>query len=760
MANILPGDFWDADQRVKPDVPLGNGKTGYMYHLGRGPSWSGRTGETAVDTIYMDPMQLMDLFKGMGTSQPTGQQMINELNYRGLKPDVDYRMLPHQISTGVRAADQNPAVGNGRALWNALVRGSTNLVTSGQAGNIRNAINLNNVTQSAYDVGGAGDRVTDLAAELEKLRRGDLIGQTEETILSRAPMVSQIGLPGAFTMAAGRGYYPLGGYTRFVRDENDPTYVEDMDALKQAQASVDAQQKYNEETKRERQTIENLKGVFRYPPRTLSPGGRESGDPRLIDPDYFEMARWTLSMTPEQRAAVTPEILDAKVKQMRIARRSKDIVDAFMAKAKTETFLKDYSGGSAASKTYGAEGAGYGDVWDEHGLAGLTTLLAEQGLESAPSTAATMLATTVAGLATGGSGAAVALAMGGTTAWTASGSNFTNAFREWAANQNIPGGIKLEELGDRDSVSYKNLMTIANNDPVLFMQQMDKMANEGDKRAIAEGVVTIALNKAGDFVTGKVMDKAPKGWMKEGSPIWAARGSLRRPSQLFSKEVWSRSLGPKLAHAGLHTSWEAVEEGLTDVMTSIAVGDDIDLKQALSSFLVGGMMGGASNFVGGRANVDDPMAEIRTKVLNNEGGIDEVAAQIAKNTGMDPKRAKAAIIRAKHMMDQFDELMAKQDPKKRRDPAFRKQMLDWYLQGARKVDKGKFLDNQQADQQQIALANARSILNAHMEEFKTQQLEAVTPGNVKPDPMIKASKDFIFNQNSNPAPGYDPARYR
>jgi hypothetical protein len=258
----------------------------------------------------------------------------------------------------------------------------------------------------------------------------------------------------------------------------------------------------------------------------------------------------------------------------------------------------------------------------------------------------------------------------------------------------------------------------------------------------------------------KLRAKAPAGWIKEGSPLWAARGSIRRPSQLVSGEVWRKSLGPKLANAGLNTGWEAVEEGLTEVMTSIAVGDDIDLKTALSSFLVGGIMGGTSNFVAGRANVDDPMATIRTQILNSEGGIDEVAAQIARNTGMDPKRAKAAIIRAKTMMDQFDELMAKQDPKLQRNPAFRKQMLDSYLQGARKVDKGKFLDNHKADQQQVALADARKAHAILLEELRTQKLEAWSPGNVTPDPRIKTTGDFIFKQNSNPAPGYDPARYQ
>jgi len=752
MANI---NFWDADQKLLPSVKLPSGQTGHMFHLARGSSDTGPPGTTAVDTAYIDPRLLAtDPFKNIGGM--TGADFRRELALQGRQDDAAF--LPYQIPSGVQAPDQNPAVGNGRSLWNALVRGSTNLVTSGQSGSIRDAINANNVTKSAYDVGGAGDRVTDLATELELIGRGDLIGQTQEQILARAPMKTEVGLPG-FTMAAGRGYYPQGGYTRSVRDETDPTYVQDTGSLTQAKEAVAAQEDYNEKTKVERQAIENLKGVFTYPPITLG-GGRESGDHRLSNPDHLQIAKWTLSMTPEQRAAVTPQILEAKVKQVRNARRAKDIVDAFMAKAKTETFLKDYSGGSAASKTYGEDGAGYGSVWDKHGLAGLSTLLAEQGLESAPSTAATMLATTIAGIATGGSGAAGMIAMGGSTAIMGSGGNFTGAFQKWAASQDIEGGIKMEDLGNANSPSFKNLITIANRDPVLFMQQMDKMTSEGDKRALAEGVVAIGLNKLGDFGMSKVKANLPAGAIKEGSPLWAARGSFRRPSQLVNPEVWRKSLGPKLGHAALGTSWEAVEEGLTEILTSVAVGDDIDLKTALSSFLVGGLMGGTSNFVAGRANVDDPMAIVRTQILNNEGGIDEVAAQIARNTGMPVAKAKSAIIRAKNLMDQFDEHMSKQDPKLQRNKAFRDGEYKRYMAGAMKVDKHGFLVNHRPDQQQVALADARKAHAILLEELRTQKLEAWSPGNVAPDPRIKTTGDFIFNQNSNPAPGLNPARYK
>lgn len=753
MANI---NFWDADQKLLPSVKLPSGQTGHMFHLARGSSDTGPPGTTAVDTAYIDPRLLAtDPFKNIGGM--TGADFRRELALQGRQDDAAF--LPYQIPSGVQAPDQNPAVGNGRSLWNALVRGFTNLATSGQSGSIRNALNDNNITKSAYEVGGAGDRVTDLAKELELIGRGDLTGQTQEQILARAPMKTEVGLPG-FTMSAGRGYFPQGGYTRSVRDETDPTYVQDTGALTQAKEAVAAQDSYNRETKKERSAIDSLKSMFTNPPQTLNMN-REFGDPRLqIDQDHRQLARWALSMTPEQRAAVTPEVLETVVKQTRTASRAKEIVRVFTNKANTESFLKDYQGGSAASKTYGEDGAGYGSVWDKHGLAGLSTLLAEQGLESAPSTAATMLATTIAGIATGGSGAAAMIAMGGSTAIMGSGGNFTGAFQKWAASQDIEGGIKMEDLSNADSPSFKNLITIANRDPVLFMQQMDKMTSEGDKRALAEGVVAIGLNKLGDFGMGKVKASFPSGALKEGSPLWALRGSIRRPSQLASGEVWRKSLGPKLGHAALGTSWEAVEEGLTEVLTSVAVGDDIDLKTALSSFLVGGLMGGASNFVAGRSNVDDPMAIVRTQIINNEGGIDEVAAQIARNTGMPVAKAKSAIIRAKHLMDQFDEHMSKQDPKLQRNKAFRDAEYKRYMAGAIKVDKHGFLVNHRPDQRQVALADARKAHGMLLDELRTQKLEAWTPGSVKPDPNIKATGDLIFNLNSNTPPGHDPARYK
>ena len=712
-----------------------------MFHLERSQAThrGANKGDTGVNTVYMPGAQLVDLFKGMG-KLPTGPEFVAEAGRRGLQPGIDYKMAPGQLPDSIRAADQNPPVGDGRALWNGLVRGGTNLWFGYESGKIRDAMVDSQITNAAYNVGGAGDRVTDLSRELDLLGRGDLTGQTRETLLARAPKVKKI---------LRNGYAPTVHVHEYEGpDEEDPTFVSDSETLAEAQAAVDKQQKFTEETAHERRAIQQLEGVFTYPPITLG-GGQYSSDPRLDHPDGFEMAKWVKSMTPEQRAATTPKMVTAKGKQIRTARRAKEIVDAFSAKAKTEQFLKDYQGTSKAAAIYGKEDAGYGTVKDELGWRGVAVLLAEQGLESAPSTVATMAATAVAGALTGGSGIAVAVGMGGSTTAMGMGGNFTSAFGKWVTTQDRD--IKLSDLGNHNSASFQKLLALADKDPVTFMDQMDQMTAAGDKRAIAEGITAVALNKLGDFGMSKLDDVVPKGLFKEGSPLWAMRGTIRRPRQLADGFFWRKSLGPKLANAAKNSGWEAVEEGLTEVITSIAVGDEIDPKTALSSFFVGGLMGGTSNFVAGVQNVDDPLALLSKKVLNNELGMDEVAKQISRNTGMPVKHAKAAILRAQEKMKDWEKI--KQSLPQASWASEKKKFL------AGLADPSGALKHHDPDKQQIHMADARAAREALLEELKVQRLEAFSPGKVKPDPRIKEIGDYLMIQNSNLAPGYDPARY-
>ena len=721
-----------------------------MFHLERSQAThrGANKDDTGVNTVYMPGGQVMDLFKGMG-KLPTGPEFVAEAGRRGWQDGRDYRMVPYQH--GIRAADQNPPVGDWRAMWNGLVRGGTNLWFGYESGKIRDAMVDSQLTNAAYNVGGAGDRVTDLSRELDLLGRGDLTGQTRETLLARAPTVKRKGVPPGVAMTAEERRVLGRMYTNHEyeeKDREDPTFVSDSETLAEAQAAVDKQQKFNEETAHERKAIQQLEGVFTYPPTTLG-GGRYSGDPRLDHPDSFEMAKWVKSMTPEQRAATTPEMVTAKGKQIRTARRAKEIVDAFSAKAKTEQFLKDYQGASKAAAIYGKEDAGYGTVNDELGWRGVAVLLAEQGLESAPSTVATMAATAVAGALTGGSGIAVAIGMGGSTTAMGMGGNFTSAFGKWVTTQDPD--IKLSDLGNHNSASFQKLLALADKDPVTFMDQMDQMTAAGDKRAIAEGITAVALNKLGDFGMSKLDDVVPKGLFKEGSPLWAMRGTIRRPRQLADGFFWRKSLGPKLANAAKNSGWEAVEEGLTEVITSIAVGDEIDPKTALSSFFVGGLMGGTSNFVAGVQNVDDPLALLSKKVLNNELGMDEVAKQISRNTGMPVKHAKAAILRAQEKMKDWEKI--KQSLPQASWASEKKKFL------AGLADPSGALKHHDPDKQQIHMADARAAREALLEELKVQRLEAFSPGKVKPDPRIKGIGDYLMIQNSNLAPGYDPARY-
>jgi hypothetical protein len=58
------------------------------------------------------------------------------------------------------------------------------------------------------------------------------------------------------------------------------------------------------------------------------------------------------------------------------------------------------------------------------------------------------------------------------------------------------------------------------------------------------------------------------------------------------------------------------------------------------------------------------------------------------------------------------------------------------------------------------MSEARAAQKSLMEELRVKQLEAWNQANVTPDPRIKELGDYLFRQNSNPAPGFDPARYK
>jgi hypothetical protein len=735
MANA-PDPFYDGNKVLfPPSVPLSGGSTGHMFFLDRGPTQGGKPGTTGVDAVYMDPAKLQELFAGMGGRPRTYTEVRKELEGKKFRPGVDYTFHPYsQVPTSIQAPDKNPPVGNAHAMVNALARGAISTATGRQSRNMANALGDYAALNEAIKYG-PNTEVTDMAHELSIRGRGDLINNTPDQILESMPRDTQ--------RIPGPTYVPMVYDGRLT----DPTYQEALKVWNEAKAEVDRVDEFNATVADTKAGVDEIKAYVRKPNFMGPPGRSIFSNAHYLTSVGNKADAWTRSLTQEQRDALTPEQIDAKINGIAINNRAKEIVHTFTRKAESSQLMDIFKGQSKSAKLYGSsDDAGYGDVWEKEGLMGLGTLLSEQALESAPNTVATMMATSAVSLATGGAAIPVALGMGGSTALSASNSNFTAAFSEWATLK----GIEMSELNT--PAGMKKLTDIVDQDPSGFMRQMNAMASEGDKRAIAEGVVTIALNKAGDWATGKVTSAAPKAF-REGSPLVALRGGIARPAQMVSGEYWKLSLGPKLASAALNTGWEAVEEGLTDVITSIAVGDDVEMKGALSSFLVGGLMGSGSNVVAGVKNIDDPLASMRDNILNNEGGIDEVAEQIAKNTGMPVERAKAALIRAKTMMDHFEELK-KQHP----DPATWPKLKQDFLQGV--ADSAGALNNYLPDQQQIYMSEARAAQKALMEELRVKQLEAWNQANVTPDPRIKQLGDYLFRQNSNPAPGFDPARYK
>jgi hypothetical protein len=341
--------------------------------------------------------------------------------------------------------------------------------------------------------------------------------------------------------------------------------------------------------------------------------------------------------------------------------------------------------------------------------------------------------------------------MGLSTAVIGAGTNFNQAFGKWLGDQKI----NLADLADPSSEKYaaaqSRLMELANRDPALFVSQVKRIHDESTGRAVAEGVTAVALNKLGDALTGRFKGALPKALQQEGSLLWAGRSIPFRPVQTFRGGIYKKVLMPRAINGAIDTWWEATEEGLTEIITSVVMGEDVDLKTALSSFMVGGLMGGASSFGAGRSNIDNPLQVIQEKAAAGESGLDEVAAEIEKNTGMPAARAKAAIQRAAELLDQF-ETFAKRYP-----PSMRGYAWQYFMQGYKGSTEKLALGLQ--DKVRATAKDKANALAALKEALELERLQAINPDNVPVSPLIPSLQSDIDRINQRYPAATGEGRY-
>lgn len=555
------------------------------------------------------------------------------------------------------------------------------------------------------------------------------------------------------------GFYTpnYAGYLRRqVNAENDPRYLDAVKAKEDAEGIVSSQAAFQDDINKQQARRDVGVSLFKNPPSssqfvTSPDGGYDMPDSR-VSGDYAmsKVAEYVLSLTPEQRASMTPGQIQAKVDEILSVGTKSDFDRAAKTVGQRDASMRYWEPSSDAMKMYNKPGMNYWDVVDDHGYLAPLNVMTQQLFESAPNTAASMLATSLAGLVSGPAAPiAGPAAMGLSTAILSAGSGFNQAFGKWLGEQ----GIDLSALSDPNSEEFSQaqakLDAIAQRDPAGFMGQIDSMLRESNKRGAAEGITAVALNKLGDALTGKIKDALPKSMRApgtSGSLLRPLPAIIARPVETFRGGIYRKILLPRAVNGSIDTWWEATEEGLTDIIASTLVGDDIDAKTALSSFMVGGLMGGGSAFGAGRSNIDNPLQIIQQKAAEGEPGLDQVAAEIEKTTGMPAARAKAAIQKAGDILEQF-ETFAKRYP-----PTMRGYAWKYFIEGY----KGKQADlfSHEQDIRRATIKDRQAALAALQEVLEQEKLMAIRPQNVPVSPLIpslqadieRLQKDFDYTK--------------
>jgi hypothetical protein len=524
----------------------------------------------------------------------------------------------------------------------------------------------------------------------------------------------------------------------------NPRYLAAVQAKKEAEERAkheqDAEEKISEQQRLRKQGYDYVVN----PPITAAEaerrknGGRGLGGlssrPLELHRGLDRVSAWSWSLTPEQRASLTPDQIQAKVDELLKGSIDEAVTSGASALAKRDEKVRYWDVKTPELELYNKPGNNYDDVSERGGPRAVFNVLWQQLMSSVPNTAATAIATTGATVASGPAApVAGPAAMAASTALLETGTGFNQAFGTWLGKQ----GIDLEDIKDPNSKEYAaamaTLQEIIARDPVGVMGQMQEMLNEAGKRGALSGVTAAALNVGGGHVQGWAKGALPKSYqssLTSGSLVKPLAAAAWSPIRTAQGGIYKKIIFPRLANATIDTAWEATEEALTDIITDTLMGDSPDMKTALASLLVGAKMGGISSFGFGKSNVDNPFEILRKAAEEGESGLDKVAAEIEKNTGMPAAKAKASIQKAGEILGQFETFAKRYPP----TPEFRQRAWADFIKGYRGNRDALYSHDQ--DTLRARIKDRQADLDALKEELEKQRLMAFNPNNVPVSPLI------------------------
>lgn len=755
----MASEFTGADGKLNPLLQPGDGKNYQAWPVG-----SAKEGGDP-EVMWLEPGAIVDVSndlakRGLDTTAGNVRASLARMkdkypqHYRpgGFLRDKQLQFGPAKekppragLGTGWEALDEFTA-GTG----NAFMGGVHSILGVGEGINLKNTLQTRTALEQARLTNGMAV-VSDAAHEAGKVGL-ELPGDPAAIL---ADLISQGKRAGSFPKGIGSGF---GFYnpnpSAYTPDQeiatNDPRYGEALRAQNEANKLLeqhnDAQARIKEQQKRREMgmdlfintpssTQHNISyGYGLGVPPKFAPDSRIAGDYGMS-----QVGEWVNSLTPEQRASMTREQVQSKIDEILMGVATADTSREASTFARRDEKNRYWSHPSKAMELYNEPGMGIGDVAERYGTTGAFNVTLQQLAGSAPITLTTIAATTLASLASGPAAPIVApAAMGMSTAVLGAGTGFNQAFGIWLAKQ----GIDLNHLKNPKSKEFAaaqaKINAIAAQNPSGFMGQIDEMLSTSVKRGVAEGATAVVLNKVGEKVTSWGKSKLPKPMQApgtSGSLLSIVPAIVARPVQTFRGGIYKKILAPRAINGAIDTWWEATEEGLTDIITDTIMGEDVDLKTALASFMVGGLMGAGSSFGAGRSNIDNPLQAFQSLVAEGESGLDQVAAEIEKNTGMPAARAKAAIKKAGEVLEQF-EVFAKRYPPSMRGYAWR-----YFIQGY----KGSKPDlySQEQDVRRATIKDKQSALAALKESLEAEKLVAINPDKVPVSPLIPSLKTGI-----------------
>ena len=757
----MASGYTGADSKLNPLLQPGDGKNYQAWPVGSSEEGG------APEVMWLEPAAIVDVSNDLAKSGlPTTAGNVRASLARMkdkypqyYKPQEGAFLRDKQLQFGP-AKEKPPQAGLGTG-WealdeitagtgNAFMGGVHSILGAGEGINLKKALQTQTALKQAQLTNGK-EVVTDATHEAAKAGL-ELPGDPAAIL---ADLISQGKRADSFPtgIGSGFGFYNPNPSAYTPNQEiatNDPRYGEAVRAQNEANKLLeqhnDAQARIKEQQKRREMGMD----LFMNPPSSTQHDisfGYGMGVPPKFAPDsriagdysMSQVGEWVKSLTPEQRASMTREQVQSKIDEILMGVATADTSREASTFARRDEKTRYWSPQSPAMELYNKPGMGIEDVTEQFGSKGALNVTLQQLAGSVPVTATTIAATTLASLASGPAAPVVGpAAMGMSTAVLGAGTGFNQAFGIWLAKQ----GIDLNDLRDPNSKEFAaaqaKINAIAAQNPSGFMGQMDEMLSTSVKRGAAEGLTAVVLNQVGDKLTSWGKSKLPKSMQApgtSGSLLRPLPAIVARPVQTFRDGIYKKILAPRAINGAIDTWWEATEEGLTDIITDTIMGDDVDLKTALSSFMVGGLMGAGSSFGAGRSNIDNPLQVLQSAVAEGESGLDQVAAEIEKNTGMPAARAKAAIQKAGEILEQF-ETFAKRYP-----PSMRGYAWTHFIKGYKGSKSDLF--SQEQDVRRATIKDKQSALAALKESLEAEKLMAINPDKVPVSPLIPSLKTSI-----------------